>query len=53
MASSSVRMPMASAGIIGIGSDVELGGIKIDPRAFIIATLIFVVVVKLATIFIK
>lgn len=51
--SGSVRMPMTSAGIIGIGSDVEIEGIKVDPRAIIVATLIMVGLVKVAGIFIK
>ena len=51
--SGSVRMPMTSAGIIGIGSDVEIEGIKVDPRTIIIATLIIVGLVKVAGIFIR
>ena len=53
MASSSVRMPMTSAGIIGVSSDMEIGGIKVDPKVIIVGTLAFVGVVKLATIFIR
>ncbi len=53
MASGSVRMPMTSAGIIGISSDVDIEGVKVDPRAIIVASLAIVGVVKLATIFIK
>ena len=53
MASSSVRMPMTSAGIIGISSDVDIEGIKVDPRTIILATLAIVGIVKLARMFIR
>ena len=53
MASGSVRMPMTSAGIMGISSDVDIEGIKVDPRFIIVATLIIVGIVKLASIFVK
>lgn len=53
MASGSVRMPMTSAGIIGISSDVDIEGIQVDPKFIIIATLVVVGAVKLATIFVK
>ncbi len=46
-------MPMTSAGIIGIGSDVEIEGIKVDPRVIIIGTLVMVGLVKLASVFIR
>lgn len=42
-----VSMPMTSAGILGVGSDMKLSGIEIDPRSIIIVTLIFVGLVKL------
>ena len=45
--SNRVSMPMTSAGIIGMSADVQIAGIAIDPKSIIIATLIFVGVVKL------
>jgi len=45
--SNKVSMPMTSAGIIGISSDVDISGISIDPRAIIVATFVFVGIVKL------
>ena len=48
-----VSMPMGSAGIIGMGSDVEIEGIKVDPKVIIMGIMIFVAIVKIASIFIK
>lgn len=48
-----ITMPMSSAGILGMSADMEISGIKIDPRAVIVATVIFVLIVKVAGIFIK
>jgi preprotein translocase subunit Sec61beta len=44
----SVSMPMASAGLIGVSSDMKIAGIEIDPKMLIIAALVFVVIVKSA-----
>lgn len=44
-------MPMASAGIVGFSPDIKLNAMEIEPKAFIIATFVLVIVVKLATIF--
>jgi len=41
-------MPMTSAGIVGLSSDMELSGIKMDPRNFIITVAILVAVIKIA-----
>lgn len=43
-----LSMPMTSAGIVGLGSDMELSGIKMDPRSFIIAVAILVAVIKIS-----
>lgn len=43
-------MPMASAGIIGVSSDMKIAGIEIDPKSLIIFALVLVVFVKVATI---
>lgn len=48
MAEKKVMMPMASAGILGIGANMELEGIKIDPRIVLAVALAFIFVVKLA-----
>ncbi|MFH2106058.1 MAG: preprotein translocase subunit Sec61beta [Candidatus Micrarchaeota archaeon] len=47
--SQSVSMPMTSAGIVGIAANEQLAGIQIDPRVVILATLVFVGVVKIAS----
>ncbi len=45
----SVSLPMSGAGIVGISSDMKLGGKEIEPKHLIIATSIFVLLVKAAT----
>ena len=47
--SQSVSMPMSSAGIIGTSSNETLDGIKVDPKTIIVATLLFVGIVKVAS----
>jgi preprotein translocase subunit Sec61beta len=49
----SVSMPMASAGIIGVSSDMKISGIEIEPKTLIISTIIFVVVIKVASILVS
>lgn len=49
----SVRMPMTSAGILGMGADVKISGIEIDPRSILIATLVLVILVKAAGIIVS
>jgi len=46
-------MPMASAGILGMGADVKISGIQMDPRNIIIATLVFVTLVKIGDILVQ
>ncbi|MBN2478109.1 preprotein translocase subunit Sec61beta [Candidatus Micrarchaeota archaeon] len=46
---SSVSMPMTQAGILGITSDTELGGIKFDPKTVVIGIVLFIVLVKIAS----
>jgi preprotein translocase subunit Sec61beta len=45
-----VSMPMTSAGIIGFSSDMRIAGVEIEPKVLIIATVIFVLVVKIASV---
>jgi len=42
-------MPMASAGIIGFSPDIKIGGMEMDPKALVIASAIFVIVIKVAS----
>lgn len=42
-----VSMPMTSAGILGVSSDMSIAGIQVDPRSILIATILFVVLVKI------
>jgi preprotein translocase subunit Sec61beta len=46
MAKDSVTMPMASAGIVGMSADTKLSGIEIDPKAYIIAVFVLVIIVN-------
>lgn len=48
MSSGKVMMPMSSAGILGIGSNMELAGIKMGPKAVLAGALIFIFIVKIA-----
>ena len=43
-----LSMPMTSAGIVGLSADMELSGVKMDPRNFVIAVAILVAVIKIA-----
>ncbi|MFA5412269.1 MAG: hypothetical protein WC350_02910 [Candidatus Micrarchaeia archaeon] len=44
----SMSMPMTSAGLTGLSADMELSGIKMDPRSVIIAVAVLVAVIKIA-----
>ncbi len=48
-----VSMPMGSAGIIGFSSDMEISGIKMDPKIVVFGALAFALLIKIAGIFIK
>ena len=48
MADKKVMMPMSSAGILGVGSNMELSGIKMSPKAVLVGALVFIFVVKIA-----
>ncbi len=48
-----LSMPMASAGILGVSAGENLAGIQIDPKTVIVATLLFVGIVKLASLLIS
>ena len=43
-----VMMPMSSAGILGVGSNMELAGIKVSPKFVLAAALAFIFVIKIA-----
>jgi preprotein translocase subunit Sec61beta len=47
-----ISMPMASAGLTGLTADMELSGMKMDPRSFIIVVAVFVALVKIAGYFV-
>ena len=49
----SVSMPMASAGLVGMSHDMKISGIEIEPKVLIISSLIIVIVIKIAGIFIN
>lgn len=43
-----ISMPMTSAGIVGMSADMELSGIKMDPRSFVIGVAVLVAIIKIA-----
>ncbi|MCX8175367.1 MAG: preprotein translocase subunit Sec61beta [Candidatus Micrarchaeota archaeon] len=43
----SISGPQSSAGILGISSNTNLGGIKFNPRAVVIFAAVFIIVVKI------
>jgi preprotein translocase subunit Sec61beta len=45
---SSVSMPMASAGIVGLSHDTKISGIEIEPKLLIVAAVVIVIVIKVA-----
>jgi preprotein translocase subunit Sec61beta len=42
-------MPMSSAGILGVGSNMELSGIKVTPQIVLALSLIFIFIVVIAS----
>lgn len=42
-------MPMASAGIVGFSPDVKVSATEIEPKMLIIATVLLVLIVKVAS----
>ncbi len=48
MVSKKAMMPMSSAGILGVGSNMELSGIKLTPQMVLAIALIFIFTVKVA-----
>lgn len=49
--SEKLSMPMSQAGIIGFSSDMKIEGMEIDAKMVLGAIFVFVVVVKVATMF--
>ncbi len=49
---SKVSMPMSSAGILGMSSGEQLGGVLIDPKTFIIVVLATILLIKVLGYFI-
>lgn len=45
---SNIAMPMSSAGIMGLSPTTNLGGKSIDPKPFVIATLVIVLLIHFA-----
>lgn len=48
MSSNKVAMPMSSAGIVGMSSDMKIEGKDIDPKVVIAAIVLLVVIVQIA-----
>ena len=43
----SVSGPQSSAGIMGISSNTNLGGLKFNPRGVVLFSAVFIVIVKI------
>ncbi len=39
------NMPQSSAGILGVASNENMGGLKFDPRVFVMLTTVFILAV--------
>jgi preprotein translocase subunit Sec61beta len=46
MAQDKVTMPMTSAGIIGFSPDMKISGFEIDPKMFVGAAMVAVLLIK-------
>lgn len=42
----SVSMPTTHAGILGITSDTQLGGVEMEPKTIVLGIVAFIVIVK-------
>ncbi len=42
----SISTPQSSAGILGVGANEDMGGIKFDPKAVITFAAAFILIVK-------
>lgn len=51
--SEKVSMPMSSAGILGISSDMETSGIKMEPKTIVLGIIVFIVLIKVLSFVIK
>ena len=51
--SEKVSMPVSSAGILSVSPDMEISGVKVDPRTIVIGIIVFILVVTLAHILVK
>lgn len=49
----SVGTPQSSAGILGVSSNEDMGGIKFDPKAVATFAAVFIIVVKILDYIVK
>ncbi len=49
----SIGTPQSSAGILGVSSNEDMGGIKFDPKAVATFAAIFIIVVKILDYLVK
>ena len=49
----SVSGPQSAAGIMGISSNTNLGGIKFNPRGVVIFSALFILVVKIIDVLVR
>lgn len=52
MAKNVINQPQQQAGILGISSGTNMGGLKFDPRGVVLFAILFVLVVKIVDIII-
>jgi len=49
----SVSGPQSSAGILGITSNTNLGGLKFNPRGVVVFSIVFIIIVKIVDVLIS
>ncbi len=42
-----IAMPTTMAGILGFNPNDEIGGIKVEPKTFVIGVIVFIVLIKI------
>ncbi|MFA5108034.1 MAG: hypothetical protein WC492_00670 [Candidatus Micrarchaeia archaeon] len=47
MASNTIQQPQSQAGILGVSSNTNMGGLKFAPTGFVVASILFVLVIKI------
>lgn len=48
MSKTTISQPQSQAGILGVSANTNMGGHKFEPKGFVIASIIFVLAIKIA-----